>query len=134
MSRVQRRSGIVGTGVDPGMAGGVAAADSDKLGAAKLSPQDLLLGSKLHPLVYANYDCWQKLTDKSAAASCQVAGGKLAIEIITSGLIPPADLAAAGFEPDAIQPIRNHVRGHVAVEKLPQLATLKEVQFIASVK
>jgi hypothetical protein len=129
-----RSSGVVGAGIGPGMAGGVAAADSDKLGAEKLSPQDLLLGSKLHPLVYANYDCWQKLADKSAAASCKVAGGKLAIEIITSGLIPPADLAAAGFEPDATQPIRNHVRGYVAVEKLPQLATLKEVQFIASVK
>jgi hypothetical protein len=128
--------GGVGTGLGSGVGGGLPreAVVAEKTRVPTIAVKDEALASKLHPLLFADYDCWQKLADKSVAASCHVVGGKLAVEIVTAGEVSSADLAAAGFGPDSNQPIRNHLRGHVAIDKLAELAALKSVQFIAPAK
>jgi len=93
--------------------------------------KDRELASKLHPQILDAYECWQNHEKTSeTAANCKIVDGKLLVELVISGQDAAMALAATGFEADSQQPVRNRLRGRIAIEKLKTIAALKEVQFI----
>jgi len=102
---------------------------------ANASPALRLLASKSHPKILAAYDCWSRLAAEKHTPNstpCEVMSGPIAIDVVLNAT-DLTQLKALGFTADA-PPARNRVRGRIPIDKLPALAALKEVQFIAPVK
>ena len=117
----------IGAGSGGGMGGGTyRIAGGAESGSAsqrpRLSPEMRALASKVSPQLLASYECWEKLTDKSAASSCHVNEGRLTVEIVVVGGTSAAKLSAAGFEANARQAVRLRLRGSIAINRLPQLS------------
>jgi hypothetical protein len=97
--------------------------------ARPMTSDEKVLSAKSHPKVFAAFECWSKLADKSRAdASCKTSGGMIEVDLVLGdGAVGSFD--ALGFVAEG-KAVRNHLRGKIAVAKLPELAKLEPVKFI----
>lgn len=141
--RAKTGSGV-GGGVGVGTAGGIVGGiyqTNDKVARAKHEAEPprsdayKAIAGKARPEVLAAYECWEKQKDEKRipGSSCKPADGILKIEVLFSGeqKLTLSQLIAVGFEPDTTQPGRNRLHGKIAIDKLPALAALKQIQLIA---
>ncbi|HET9699001.1 MAG TPA: hypothetical protein VFP40_19155, partial [Terriglobales bacterium] len=129
-----------GAGVGGGIAGAVYKARSPnaipdhKETAQPRSDTYNLLAAKARPEVLAAYECWEKQKDEkhTPESSCAPADRVLHVEIVFSGSSADAiqQLTSAGFKSDA--ETRGHqITGVIALDRLPEVAAIKQVQLIA---
>ena len=97
------------------------------------TPEEKLLASKISPKLFEDYRCWKRLTGEkhiAGAKPCRVMSGPVEVELVLASGADVQSLKAAGFEVKG-QNLRNRVRGKIDIDKLPALAALKQVRFIA---
>jgi hypothetical protein len=90
---------------------------------------EALLASKSDAKLLAAYQCWVGLADKPAAEkTCNMISDAVHVELILDG--DSAPVIGLGFKPEGALS-RGKLRGTIAIDKLPQLAALKQVRFVA---